>query len=256
MELLSILALTIPFVLGSGAAGMFKLRSGLITWSIILTTAACCFVAEYFLYDATGFPPWMRWVALTQQSVTARRDNAETTHDEPSASGSNGAVTAKLSTAGQLYKADDTGWMKKESPEGYVYVCVPCKNDVEIAILFGPEMDADAIKRYKDVEARFADKQATNDWVTAIIKEKMPFNDAKIEVNRTDVGTFFNIKMLEYVASVEMMNFMSHETGFVGLHRRRLASVTLNYIDGSMDDTANNAITHFFGSLQFVSTLQ
>jgi hypothetical protein len=46
---------------------------------------------------------------------------------------------------------------------------------------------------------------------------------------------------------------VSHETGFVGFHQNRLTSVTLNYLDGSMDDTADNTIRHFLGSLQFVA---
>jgi hypothetical protein len=56
LELLYILAFTMPFVLGAGAAGLFRARSRALNMSIILFVAAGCFAAEYFLYDATGFP--------------------------------------------------------------------------------------------------------------------------------------------------------------------------------------------------------
>jgi hypothetical protein len=185
--------------------------------------------------------------------VTSHRDIVTAPREDRLGGIQNTEETFKRAKPEQLYKVDDTGWTKKSAPEGYVYVCVPCKSEIQITVLFGPEMDADAAKHYRDIEEGWADEKLSKEWVTARIRKELPVTDARIDIEKTTFGAFFTIKMLEYMGTVEMMNLLSHETGFVGFHQNRLTSVTLNYLDRSMDDTADNTISHFLGSLQFVA---
>jgi hypothetical protein len=252
-EFLNISALIVPFALGSWAAGIFKLGNGPAMWAVIVTVAVGGFGAEYLTYQATGIPAWMRWASIGQQSVTSHRDIVTAPREDRSEGIQNAEVMFKGTNPEQLYKVDGTGWMKKSAPEGYVYVCVPCKNEVQITVLFGPEMDAEAEKHYKDIEKGWADEKLSKGWIIERIGKELSVANANIDIERTTFGAFFNINMLEYMGTVEMINLLSHETGFVGFHQNRLVSVTLNYLDGSMDDTADNTISHFLESLQFVA---
>jgi hypothetical protein len=242
-----------PFVLGAGAAELFRARSRALNMSIILFVVAGCFAAEYFLYEATGFPPWMRWVAGDRRSVASLAQPALSSAGAPAV-----AVSVPqgqpIDNVEQLYKVDDAEWMKKKAPGGYVYECVPCKSQVQIAILFGPTMDANTIEKYKIIEGKLSDETYAKEWITEKIKAEVPERNAKIDLERTERRPFFGIIMVEYMATVELTNLLSHETGFIGRQQSRLASVTLNYLDGSMDETANRAISRFLASLQFVTS--
>ena len=212
--------------------------------------AAFCFVGEYFFYEASGVPPWMKWIAGDRNAAAvARGASASVSIEPPSAS----RKAQQISDIGTWYQVDSTGWMKKKSPDGYVYECVPCENQVEIAILFGPEMDAEGVKKYQNLESKLSDSTTAKDfatrWVEGKVLSEISGKDPKVDVERAEVGKFFNIDMIQYMATVDVAAIVTHETGFIGLQQSHLAGVTLNYLDGSMNDTASEAITHFFGSL-------
>ena len=151
----------------------------------------------------------------------------------------------------KLYHVDTTGWMKKGAPNGFVYVCIPCKKDVDIQISFGYEMDNKSILEYKKIESKFLDKQYAKKFSKEMIAKQIPINNVTINVAKIETGYFFNLKMLEYIATIEMYNTLMHGTGFIGLQGNRIVMISINYSDGSMDKTARKNLKHFLSSLMF-----
>ena len=125
METLNILAITLPFILAAGAAGLFKSKVPIVRASVFITVFLCLFTSEYVSYQVVGFPPWMRWLVGIREAL----DTPETKLAEPAQSTAQGYGAAEsMSDVESIYRVDDAEWMKKNLPNGRVYECLPCKN--------------------------------------------------------------------------------------------------------------------------------
>jgi hypothetical protein len=73
LETLSILALTAPLFLGYGAAEMAAARPRALGIGLALIVASLCYAGEYFLFQKTSFPPWMRWVSTFVANIEGNK---------------------------------------------------------------------------------------------------------------------------------------------------------------------------------------
>ena len=77
--------------------------------------------------------------------------------------------------------------------------------------------------------------------------------DPKIEVLHNSYGSMFGINVVAFNAVVEMEPTVAWDTSYVGVFKNRIVKVTINYIDGALDDVARNALNEILGSLSFKS---
>ena len=63
----------------------------------------------------------------------------------------------------------------------------------------------------------------------------------------------FGINVVAFNAVVEMGSTVAWDTSYVGVFKNRIVKVTINYIDGALDDVARNALNEILGSLSFKS---
>ena len=147
------------------------------------------------------------------------------------------------------FKSDK--WLAKKVPEGFSYLCIPCESEIRLQITAGPFNSAITPELFSGFSNS---EQQRLDFAEQTIRSQIPLNlDPEIEVLRNSYGSMFGINVLAFNALVEMGPTVAWDTSYVGVFKNRIVKVTINYIDGALDDVARNALNEILGSLSFKS---
>jgi hypothetical protein len=151
------------------------------------------------------------------------------------------------------YQVNSDQWMVKKIPEGNSFLCIKCETEIRISISFGPRDEKITQNLFDDF---LVSEEARLKMAESTISGQIPAAlQPKIEILENDYGDFFGLRFLAYHAVVYVGEISSRDTTYLGVSKNRIVRVTLNYMEGDMDDVANDQITKFLKSLVFdVST--
>ena len=147
------------------------------------------------------------------------------------------------------YSYQSEKWLAKKVPEGTAYICVPCENEIRLQITSGPfneDITPDLfLSLSKSEEARL-------NFAKETLKSQIPKNlNPEIEILNSGYGPMFGIDVVGFSAVVEMGSMASWDTSYIGVFKNRIVKITINYMDGSLDEVARNALNEFLGTLRF-----
>ena len=147
------------------------------------------------------------------------------------------------------YKFDSEAWIEKKHPEGKMFLCKPCTTEIRVQITYGPRSKDITVTKF---EGLFKNEQKRKVFAKEIIEKQLPLKKGvKIEVNNISYGELFRLRVLAFTAVVEMGPMVLRDTTYIGIHRNRIVKITLNYLDGDLDETARKALNEFMGTLVF-----
>ena len=138
---------------------------------------------------------------------------------------------------------------QKKIPEGKSFLCKPCTTEIRVQITYGPRSRDITVTNF---EGLFKSEQKRKAFAKTIIEKQLPFKKGvKIEVNQAIYGEMFRLKVLAFAAVVEMGPMVLRDTSYMGIHRNRIMKITINYVDGALDETASKALNEMLGTLVF-----
>lgn len=149
----------------------------------------------------------------------------------------------------QYYTANSDQWIVKKLPDGNSFLCLPCTNEIRISIKYGPE--------HTKLTPTFFDEFLISEnnrleMAESTIRQQIPSNlEPEIEILNNTYEKMFGIQVLAFHAVVYLENYVLRDTTYMGIHKNRIFRVTLNYIDGDMDEVAAITLDKFFSSLRF-----
>lgn len=183
-------------------------------------------------YTAIGFPGWMRWPA----QLLAR------------------ATPADVFIKPGYYSINLRGWQHNTTPAGDVFTCSTCGAQVQVQLVYGPELDAEARYRTnKEFLTALGSEKAQKDFADSLIRLGIPIQSGfTISIGRVGLSTIGGLDVFEFGAIVEMPPTFSHDNSMIAIHKNRLMKLTLNYFDGAMNDRTRAAINELYSSLRFL----
>lgn len=148
-----------------------------------------------------------------------------------------------------FYIISHDGWIRNSIPDGDVYTCAKCKDQIQVQISFGdviprPFFQADFIKMFDTERKR-------KDFADSMIRNEIPGKNYTIDVYRTGMTEIGGIKVAQFGSVVDMGNTLTHDVSMVGIHRNRFVKITLNHFDGAMNKEVEDAIGRLYSSLKF-----
>ncbi|MCH7663600.1 MAG: hypothetical protein IH859_06995 [Chloroflexi bacterium] len=160
--------------------------------------------------------------------------------------------TNALSADSALYQVNAQEWLRHGTPNGEVFTCKPCSEQVQIQISVGPEISADApLTNNSEFIESLSTEEAQNNFATSIMERSIP-GDFEIDIYQTGISSFGGLDVLQFAVTVEFGPLLSYDTTMVALHRNHIIKISLNYVDGAMNEETSQVISRFFESFQFV----
>lgn len=160
------------------------------------------------------------------------------------------AVT--LAAGSEFYQVDAEGWLRHNTPDGEVFTCKACTEQVQIQISLGPELPTDApYGSNSEFIASLSTQAARSTFATAVMEKSVP-GEFEINIDRTAISNLGGLDVFQFAATVEFGPTLSFETSMVALHRNRIVKVSLNYLDGAMNEETSQTKSRFFESFEFV----
>ncbi|MCH9004757.1 MAG: hypothetical protein IH838_05635 [Proteobacteria bacterium] len=156
-----------------------------------------------------------------------------------------------LSAESVPYRVNAQEWLRHGTPDGEVFTCKPCSEQVQIQISVGPEIPSDALFTNN---SQFIDslstEEAQNDFAVSIMQRSVP-GSFEIDIYQTGVSSFGGLNVLQFAATVESGPYLSYDTTMIALHRNRIIKISLNYLDGAMNEETSQIVSRFFESFRF-----
>jgi len=149
------------------------------------------------------------------------------------------------------YNFDSTDWIAKEVPDGHSFLCRPCKKEIRFQITYGPP--SPGMNEDKFIDAVNFSVGIAREFAREVVAKQIPITGGvEIEINEAVPGYYFNDrKMLQYTAVVYMGPMVLRDTTFIGAHGDQIVRVTINYVDGALDDAARAALEIVLSTLTF-----
>ena len=160
--------------------------------------------------------------------------------------------TNSLSADSALYRVNAQEWLRHGTPDGEVFTCKPCSEQVQIQISVGPEIPSDApLTNNFDFIESLSTEEAQTDFATSIMERSIP-GELEIDIYQTGISSFGGLDVLQFAATVEVGPLLSYDTTMIALHRNRIIKISLNYLEGAMNEETSQVISRYFESFQFV----
>jgi len=157
-----------------------------------------------------------------------------------------------LSEDSVFYEVNTQEWLRHGTPNGEVFTCKPCSEQVQIQISVGPEIPSDALfTNNSEFIDSLSTEEAQNDFAKSLIQRSVP-GKFEIDIYRTSISSLGGLEVLQFGATVEVGPLLSYDTTTIALHRNRIIKISLNYLDGAMNEETSQIISRFFESFRFV----
>jgi hypothetical protein len=149
------------------------------------------------------------------------------------------------------YSVNIDGWIHNTIPEGDIFTCSKCNEQIQIQISYGPPLPKDNLyKNNKEFMKAFQDKKAQQKFADTIMQSSVP-PGFKIIIDRTGLSKLGGLDVLQFHSKVDFISKISHDTNMMAIHKNRIVKITLNYFDGALNSKNNEFINNFFKSLKF-----
>ena len=157
-----------------------------------------------------------------------------------------------LSENSVFYEVNTQEWLRHGTPDGEVFTCKPCSEQVQIQISVGPEIPSDApLTDNSEFIDSLSTEEAQNDFAKSMMQRSVP-GEFEIDIYRTGISSLGGLEVLQFGATVEVGPLLSYDSTMIALHRNRIIKISLNYLDGAMNEEASQIIGRFFESFRFV----
>ena len=147
------------------------------------------------------------------------------------------------------YKVNTKNLSPKREPGGYVFNCIPCTNNFQLSITFGPKI-LDVDKNFFD--SVINDKSKLKEFAKISVENQIPIKDG-VEVNiiNIKVENRFGIKVINYLAQVSIFNTEVFENSYLGEYNNRIVKITINYYKENFSEFDENQVYNFLDTLEF-----
>lgn len=150
------------------------------------------------------------------------------------------------------YSGGSSDWRRANTPDGHVYSCLRCKNQVQVQVSFGPPLPADGkVTTSAQFVAAFDTDDKRKAFFDGVLRQSAPIPGLRIEITRTGVTKLGGVPAIQVAAIVHLAPTATRDTTIMGVHRGRVFRVSLNYHDGGMTPTADAAIKALYASFVF-----
>jgi hypothetical protein len=96
-------------------------------------------------------------------------------------------------------------------------------------------------------------EQAQRLFAKDLIAKQIPFKSGvEIKISKISYGDLFNLRVLAFSAVVKMRGLVLRDTSYIGVHRDQFMKLTINYVDGDLDETGRTALDQMMSSLKFI----
>ena len=126
-----------------------------------------------------------------------------------------------------LYRVNAQEWLRHGTPDGEIFTCKPCSEQVQIQISVGPEIPSDAPLTNN---SEFIDSLSTDEAQAAFAESVMQGSvpgSFEIDIYRTGLSSLGGLDVLQFAATVEVGPLLSYDTTMVALHRYHIIKISL-----------------------------
>jgi hypothetical protein len=152
-----------------------------------------------------------------------------------------------------FYTVNVDGWTRSTLPEGFIYRCTICKEQVDIKIEYGPPLGPDAPWKTNDqFIASVSTEKAQKDFADELLKGSLPTNKRiKIEVTRVGLSDVGGLRVLRIATQVSMGSSVIPDTWMIAVHRSRMLWCVVHFSVGAMNSDNEKAVNALMDGLVF-----
>jgi hypothetical protein len=146
-----------------------------------------------------------------------------------------------------FYTVTVDGWVRSASPDGFRYRCTTCKEQVDIAIEYGPDAPW---KTNDQFMASIATEKQQKDYADDLMKGSLPTDKrVKVEVKRVGLSEIGGLRVLMIETQLSIGSSAMLDTFMIAVHRGRIMYCAVRSPAGNPD--SEKAINAFWSGLVF-----
>jgi hypothetical protein len=152
-----------------------------------------------------------------------------------------------------FYTVNVDGWTRSALPEGFIYRCTACKEQVDIKIEYGPVLGADSPWKTNDLFiASVSTEKAQKDFADEFLKGSPP-TDKRIKVEVTPVGLsdVGGLRVLKIAAQMAMGSSVILDRWMIAVHKSRILWCAVHFSVGALNSDNEKAVKAFMDGLVF-----
>lgn len=182
------------------------------------------------------------------------RNNAWETHIYETGKVPSATPSANVFIKPGLYSIDTTGWDRKQTPTGDVYICSTCSAQIQIQIDFGQPLPADSkVQTNSEFIAGLRTPEQQKNFAQEILKASIPMQSGySFDIERVGIEQIGGLDVIQYAAVVTIGDKVMRDGTMIGIHKKRMFKIGLNYYDGALNPAVQAAIRSLYGSLKFI----